>query len=115
MTEIPENLYSLDDFRKEIAAIVKEEEAAKKEGEVHSGHFLNFDFSAEELTTEDMEIWQKIKSGNVTLEEVKEYDRKFRESSEPGALSNTSRGLFVQFAGNMANVSIFRREQKLKA
>lgn len=115
MTEILENSYSLEDFRKEIAAIAEEEQVAKEKGEVHSGHFLGSDFNADELTAEDMEIWKSLKSGTITLEESRAYDRKFRESNEPNALSETSRGLFVQFVGNMANVSIFRREQKLKA
>lgn len=115
MPEILENLYSLEDFRNEIATIAKEEEEAKEKGEVHSGHFLGLDFNVNELTVEDMEIWKSLKSGTITLEEARAYDRRFRETNEPDALSNTSRGLFVQFIGNMANASIFRREQKLKA
>ena len=115
MSEIPEKLYSMEDFRAEIQGIAEGERKAKEGGEVSSGHFADFPFDVVDLTEEDMKIWEKIKSEEITLEEFREYDKKFRDENGPDALSQTSRGIFVQFAGNRTSPAIFHREQKLKS
>jgi hypothetical protein len=84
----------LDAFRAEISELMKKE----------PGHFKNEDFKLENLTGSDVAIWQEVKSGTLTKEELGEYAAEVKESGVP------SRGVFLAMINNKALGLFLNRE-----
>jgi hypothetical protein len=96
----------LKDFREEIGLIIEEERANQK-----TAHFN--ELKPEELSPEDLEVWEKIKDGSVTQENMKEYkniffdgEGKIKENITPG------RKEFMAFANNKANIVLLNKQIK---
>jgi hypothetical protein len=114
---------SLQSFIDEIADLQAGEEAArqaqldaKARGEAlpaGSAHFLRAEWDKEgfdphELTRTDMEIWEKVKRGEVRREDLMAYQDDARTSS------SHSRKMFGQFVMNKAIAFINARELRAR-
>lgn len=82
----------LHGFWEEIKEVERNESAA---------HFEHGDFNAEELTEKDRDIWERLKDGSITREDLSEYRRDVGEESESrkiflGFISNKAMGMFLK-------------------
>jgi hypothetical protein len=68
------------------------------------GHFKHDHFDIEELTGSDGAIWEEIKNGTLTKEELKEY------AEEVGASGVASRATFLAMVRNKALALFMNRE-----
>ncbi len=84
----------MQQFREEIAAVV----------EAQPGHVQGDVFDVAQLTDADAEIWQEVKNGTLTKEELVEYDREAMASENPSRFTflkivrNKAMGIFLQRA-----------------
>lgn len=112
---MPENFEiknRLKSFIEEIKELLRQEEA----GEVRTAHLKKpeylkdeeYHFSPEELTEADMEMWDRLKQDNITIEEFQEYkDLVVAEELAQGRdWKTSSRLIFVELAANRANVVV---------
>ncbi len=100
------------EFRDEIRHIMSQEQ----EGGT-SSHLISKSFNPDDLTEEDMAIWERLKSGAVTEEEIGAYQDSVVASvgkPKPGELSSGSRALFSGFISNLAGEIIMHRELEEK-
>lgn len=117
----------LNDFRNEMQAIVEEEfENANKvgpddmEGKAATGHFRGIVFNKDELTSDDMWVWEKIKAGTVKNEDLfelskqvqSEYYAKWGNKTGQPLLSDTTRGSVLGYFGNKATSLIWERDRE---
>ena len=97
-------------FREEIARIAAEEATIHK-----TANFRNpTNFNPQELTVEDMNIWEKTRAETITEEEFNIYRSNFKEQ---GGYASDSRCGFLSVVGNRASAIIGERwlaEQKKK-
>ncbi len=100
----PENAAELQVFRQEIDAIVAEEKAHPENAQ-HLALYPNF--ATAELNVADMEIWNKVKAGTISLEEYRAWQHEVEEevpvdlsAVEQGIIP--SRKLFARFVMNQA-------------
>ncbi len=101
----------LGSFQQEMAKFA----AGEASGEIESGHFLKANIPGREtspefdpllLTEEDRDVWEKIKKGTITADDLHRY------AFEVSALGNddparSTRVMFSEFAGNKAMLAIF--------
>ena len=102
----------LHDFRDEIRHIMSQEQKGGT-----SSHLISDSFNPDDLTTEDMAIWERIKSGAVTEEEIRAYQNSVTanvDKPKPGELPSGSRALFSGFISNLAGGIIIHRELEEK-
>ena len=103
-------------FRREISDWLEQE----KSGERKTGHFTEAPFfNVDELTMEDVSVWNKFENGELTQEELREYGREVHrkdveklDTMPPGPEKDaaeelrkawkpfTSRGVFQSFLNN---------------
>src|SRR6266404_2625000 len=98
MNENPERskTQTLEEFREEIRRFVEAEESGKEP----TSHFTEGptserspNFSVDELTEDDLRVWQKIKNGSITMEGWDAY-----KNSVPNKSAVSSRTMFLAFA-----------------
>ena len=109
--EQPE-LKSFESFFREIEAL----QASEKEKEPKGGgtaHFLYSDFNPRELTQEDVDIWEKVKSGEITWDDWRSYAESFIDQKTMTLREGIprSRDTFRAFIGNKANPVLFKKER----
>ncbi len=104
-----EHTNPLEAFRDEIASW----RDAELSGEKKSGHLIKIpDFDVNDLTEEDMDIWNKIEDGTITKEEADAYREKINKILRTGDLPR-SRHEFAAFAANLITAVVGRREMRL--
>jgi ABC-type Fe3+/spermidine/putrescine transport system ATPase subunit len=107
----------LEKFREEIRNLMQSELDALQRGEKATIHFITHpkekrtEFNAKELTEEDMEMYYKIKKGEVDLEEFKKYKAKI--FSKRGNIFD-SRRIFAAYLSNLFMVYYFNRGRNNK-
>ena len=95
----------LDEFQKEIAAIVAKEAQTKQ-----TDHFTTGDvFNPAELTEADREMWPKVKNPEIGIVSKDDFE-KYR--AEVAASKSVSRDRFAQFMANKLSVVWGREELK---
>lgn len=112
---MPENFETksrLRSFMEEIKELRRQEEA----GEVSTAHLKKpeymkdeeYHFEPEELTEADMEIWDKLRGEDITIEEFREYmDGVVAEEMAAGRdWKTSSRLIFAELAANRANTIV---------
>ncbi len=96
-------------FREEMTAW----RDAEASGEKKSGHLIKIpDFDVNDLTEEDMDIWNKIKDETITKEDANAYREKVNKVLQAGDLPR-SRHEFAAFAANLITAAVGRREIRL--
>ncbi|MGC8775900.1 MAG: hypothetical protein ACP5QN_01120 [Minisyncoccia bacterium] len=104
------------EFKKEILKIREEEIARiRKTADLIDSNFGTFDIN--DLTYEDMEMFEKIKSGKLNKKDLDEYKKKInKEVTEKRRLNNetklTSREIFLGFLINLATPLFYEEELK---
>jgi hypothetical protein len=94
---------SIQAFQAEILALKEEEERAKAAKERGTAHFLGEEFNAEELTEEDKQMWERIKSKNINPGEFDAYRSSVLSAEEEKPVHHpTSREIFLAFLANKA-------------
>lgn len=84
----------LELFREEIQRLKEEEEAARREGHA-TVHLIHV--NPQELTEEDRELWERLKSGALSLSEFRTCQKqRASENRRPG----DSRFDFIAFIAN---------------
>jgi hypothetical protein len=107
----------LEKFREEIRNLMQSEIDAIKQGKQTPVHFITniqegtTNFKVEDLTKEDMEMYYKIKKGEVDLEEFKKYKAKI--FSKRGNIFD-SRQIFAAYLSNLFMVYSFNRGRNNK-
>jgi hypothetical protein len=107
----------LEKFREEIRNLMQGEIDAIKQGKQTPVHFITniqegtTNFKVEDLTKEDMEMYYKIKKGEVDLEEFKKYKAKI--FSKRGNIFD-SRQIFAAYLSNLFMVYSFNRGRNNK-
>ncbi len=112
---MPENFEAknrLKSFIEEIKELLRQEEA----GEVSTSHLKKpeyikdeeYRFSPEELMEADMEMWDKLRGEDITIEEFREYmDGVVAEEMAAGRdWKTSSRLIFAELAANRANTIV---------
>lgn len=98
----PTTKENLEIARKEIARYVERE----KTGEIPTAHFLRPDkeFNVDNLTEEDLEIWEKVQNKNLRKEEFEEYNSKFKQEGSHADRNDidSSRRMFIEYIRNKA-------------
>lgn len=101
----------LETFRGEISALRDAEKATGK-----TAHFTHLpEFNHEDLTIDDMEIWEKVKDRTITREDLRKYDETLdlvengiKKGLKPGV--SVSRNVFRAFINNKAVPILIERE-----
>ncbi len=65
---------NIDSLREEVKEI-REQELA---GNLKSAHLTSDRFDPDELSKEDLVMWHKFKSGNLSLEELQDYQKQLK-------------------------------------
>jgi hypothetical protein len=99
---------NLEEFRNEIKNLINEEIIALKQGEQVAVHFITnpqsreTSFKAEDLTEEDMEMYNRIKNkdGSLTLQDFKRYKKKIFPEGQILKTLN-SRQIFAAYLSNL--------------
>lgn len=116
--ELAENR-RLEEFRDEIMAIAASEEAdAKAKKTERSGHFLGVKLERHRIPRDSMQVAEKIKSGEVTLDDITigwkkikdEYDAQIAAGVWREPFPKTPEHAVMAFLANKATVIIGRRQ-----
>lgn len=96
----------MEKFFAEISAREEAEQAGSG-----TAHFMTKpSFNVHELSADDMEMYEKIKKGDVTLESFQEYREKLYKECPKTPDHSSSREIFDAFLANLAGVAIMRSE-----
>lgn len=111
-----ETSLELEKFKEDFRAVV---EAENEKGTAHFRKMKSedYNFDPADLQAEDMEIWEKIKNGSVTMEDFHAYRAKVEKfmALNPGSKKALSRNIFASYAANKANNILMLSElQKTK-
>ena len=100
----------LIDFRNQIKSIAEKEEGKSAPGQ----HLLLGDkFNLEDLTEEDMSVWEEFQSGKITEESLQAYQKSVAEKASKTSrfeIPTDSRSLFSGLLANMATELFACRE-----
>ena len=112
MEQLDKKIENLEDrmtsFRNEIKEIMREERETKKTAYFSS--FPESELKVDDLSIEDMEIWEKVKDGTISQEDFHSYQEKtvgFGENMGIGA--SPSQKDFFAFITNKATPILRRR------
>ncbi|MDO8555120.1 MAG: hypothetical protein Q7R75_00965 [bacterium] len=92
-----------EEFKKEILEIANKERESKKMAD-----FERISLDTTSLTPEDMRLWNKVKDGTVTMKDVDEHAKDFKDAYS--APSPSMRVGFLSLARGRASVIIVKRQ-----
>lgn len=100
------------DFKQKILQIRKEEiERIRPTADLIDSSLGNFNI--EDLTYEDMEIFEKVKNKTITPKDLENYKKKINEISKQRRLKGetklTSREIFLGFIINMSSAIFYEK------
>ncbi|MEK7193254.1 MAG: hypothetical protein AAB652_00505 [Patescibacteria group bacterium] len=105
-----EEMQSFHEKQMEAARFAKE----KNEKSEEATHFADPEFDVNELTAEDMKMWEKINDGSLTWGEYEQYRSSLNESGElqREKMKMSSRGVFFDVVGNKAQRVLLRKPRE---
>ncbi|MDP3731124.1 MAG: hypothetical protein Q8R34_01370 [bacterium] len=99
-----ENIPSLSDFKKEVAGLKKqEEENLNEDGTRKTAHFK--EINPDELTEADQKLHRKLLSGELIVDELRNYQNKLSESG------NQSQKDFSAYVANKLFIQMYKKKE----
>ncbi|MCX7589883.1 MAG: hypothetical protein N2Z85_03025 [Patescibacteria group bacterium] len=100
------------EFKKEIAQIREEEiSGVRKTADLIDSSIGNF--NVDDLTYEDMEIFEKVKNKTIKPKDLEEYRKKMKKISDErrlkGQTTLSSREIFLGFIINMSSAMFYEK------